>query len=333
MCGICGAIGYKEEYSGLGHLKDLEQMQAIDLKYWLPGDILQKVDKMSMAHSLELRVPFLDREVFRVASRIPHKIKTKNYTTKYALRRVACVFWGKMRKTAEVEGLEMSTMAEPRLLVIEDEKSLADILEYHFTKEGFQVKSAYNGADGIRLVKEYEPQLVLLDWMLPDLSGVDVCKMLTEQYNIPIIMLTARGTVDDKVCGLSSGADDYITKPFELREVTARVKTILRRMEKTQTLQNKIHIGHVVILEQERIVFMNDEQVELTVKEFDLLLWLIKHPRKTFTRDSLLTEIWGYDFLGGTRTVDVHIHRLREKLDLADRILTVFGVGYKYVPK
>lgn len=95
MCGICKSIGYKEEYSGLGHLKDLEQMKAIDLKYWLPGDILQKADKMSMAHSLELRVPFLDREVFRVASRIPHKIKTKNYTTKYALRRVSCVFWGR----------------------------------------------------------------------------------------------------------------------------------------------------------------------------------------------------------------------------------------------
>lgn len=220
-----------------------------------------------------------------------------------------------------------------RLLVIEDEKPLADILEYHFTKEGFEVKSAYNGADGIKAVSEYQPHLVLLDWMLPDLSGVEVCKILTEQYDIPIIMLTARGTVDDKVCGLASGADDYITKPFELREVSARVNTILRRVSKMKPGQEELRAGKVVLREQERMACIDGEPVDLTVKEYDLLLYLVKNPRKVFTRESLLNEIWGYDFYGGARTVDVHIQRLRKKTGLSDMICTVFGVGYKYVPK
>lgn len=229
--------------------------------------------------------------------------------------------------------MENSKEERVRLLVIEDEKPLADILEYNFKKEGYEVKSVYNGLDGISITGEYRPQIILLDWMLPDMSGVDVCRILTEQYNIPIIMLTARGTVDDKVCGLSSGADDYITKPFELREVTARVKAILRRTCKMQTGHNDIRIGNVIIYEQECIVTINGNQVELTVKEYNLLLWLVKNPRKVFTRAALLDEVWGYDFFGGARTVDVHIQRLRKKLDLSDSIVTVFGVGYKYVPK
>lgn len=229
--------------------------------------------------------------------------------------------------------MENNKTEKVRLLVIEDEKPLADILEYNFKKEGYEVKSVYNGLDGISITGEYRPQLILLDWMLPDLSGVDVCKILTEQYNIPIIMLTARGTIDDKVCGLSSGADDYITKPFELREVTARVKTILRRACKVQTAHNEICAGNAVIYEQECIVTMNGSQIELTVKEYNLLLWFVKNPRKVFTREILLDEVWGYDFFGSARTVDVHVQRLRKKLDLSDSILTVFGVGYKYVPK
>lgn len=223
---------------------------------------------------------------------------------------------------------------EIRLLVIEDEKPLADILEYHFKKEGFSIRSCYNGADGMKMAEEYRPHLVLLDWMLPDVSGVDICGVLTEKYNIPIIMLTAKGSIDDKVCGLSSGADDYITKPFELREVTARVRTILRRYRKTKSEgSEKIEAGEIVICEQERTVYRNGEMIELTPKEFDLLIWLVKNPKRVFTRTHLLDEIWGYDFAGGTRTVDIHIQRLRKKVDLGDSIVTVFGVGYKYVPK
>lgn len=224
---------------------------------------------------------------------------------------------------------------EIRILVIEDEKPIADILEYGFKKEGFRVKSAYTGADGLSGAKEFEPNLVLLDWMLPDLSGVDVCKMLTETYNIPIIMLTARGSIDDKVYGLESGADDYITKPFDLREVIVRVKTILRRFGKSLKghEEQEICVENAVISERERTVCQNGEYIELTPKEFDLLVWMVKNPKRVFTRSHLLDEIWGYDFMGDTRTVDIHIQRLRKKLCMGESIVTVFGVGYKYVPK
>ena len=229
----------------------------------------------------------------------------------------------------------MIEIEEIRILVIEDEKPIADILEYGFKKEGFRVKSAYTGADGLSGAEEFEPNLVLLYWMLPDLSGVDVCKMLTEMYNIPIIMLTARGSIDDKVYGLESGADDYITKPFDLREVIVRVKTILRRFGKSLKGQEEqeIRVENAVISERERTVCQDGEYVELTPKEFDLLVWMVKNPRRVFTRSHLLAEIWGYDFMGDTRTVDIHIQRLRKKLCMGESIVTVFGVGYKYVPK
>ena len=223
-----------------------------------------------------------------------------------------------------------------RILVIEDEKPIADILEYGFRKEQFQVRSAYTGADGLKAADDFGPHLVVLDWMLPDLSGVDVCKMLTEQYNIPIIMLTARGSIDDKVYGLESGADDYITKPFDLREVIVRVKTILRRFGKSvsgQSEEQELYVKDAVISEKERTVCRRGEYVELTPKEFDLLVWLGKNPRQGFTRTHLLDDIWGYDFMGDTRTVDIHIQRLRKKLCLGESIVTVFGVGYKYVPE
>lgn len=227
---------------------------------------------------------------------------------------------------------------EIRILVIEDEKPIADILEYGFKKEKFKVKSVYTGAGGLKEAHEYKPHLVLLDWMLPDLSGVDVCKMLTEQYNIPIVMLTARGTIDDKVYGLESGADDYITKPFDLREVIIRVKTILRRFGKASAGQNEekkqtVRIGDMVISERERTVCQSGENIELTPKEFDLLIWFVRNPRQVFTRTHLLDQIWGYDFMGDTRTVDIHVQRIRKKLHLGGSIITVFGVGYKYVPE
>lgn len=160
--------------------------------------------------------------------------------------------------------------------------------------------------------------------------------MLTESCNIPVIMLTARGSTDDMVYGLSCGADDYITKPFELREVQARIKTVLRRFERTLTQEEEkeeLCVKGLVISEPERTVSRFGERIELTPKEFDLLVFLIKNPRQVFTRAQLLDEIWGYDFMGDTRTVDIHIQRLRKKLDMGDEIITVFGVGYKYVPE
>lgn len=223
-----------------------------------------------------------------------------------------------------------------RILVIEDEKPIADILEYDLKKEGYEVTCAYTGADGLKLTEEAAPHLVLLDWMLPDLSGVDLLKLLTSEYNMPVIMLTARGNIEDKVYGLSCGADDYITKPFDLREVNMRVQTVLRRFKKMDVKRPEeegIHIRDMVIYVQERSVIQCGEPVELTPKEFDLLVWLVTHPRFVFTRSRLLDEIWGYDFAGDTRTVDMHIQRLRKKLHAGELIITVFGVGYKYVPE
>lgn len=225
---------------------------------------------------------------------------------------------------------------ETRILIIEDERPIAEILEYDLKKEGYVVKSVYTGAGGLKEAETFKPGLILLDWMLPDLSGADICRMLTESSNIPIIMLTARGSTDDKVYGFSCGADDYITKPFELREVQARIKTVLRRFGKTlqqEETKEEPGVKGLVISEPERTVHRFGEKIELTPKEFDLLVWLLKNPRYVFNRDQLLDKIWGYDYTGDTRTVDIHIQRLRKKLNMSEEIVTVFGVGYKYVPE
>lgn len=224
-------------------------------------------------------------------------------------------------------------MEQKRILVIEDEKPIAEILKYGFEKEGFEVACAHRAGEGLETAEIFNPHLVLLDWMLPDLSGVDVCRMLTERYNIPIIMLTARDNVEDKLYGLESGADDYITKPFDLREVIARVRTILRRFDKVQGVREDIlKADGLSVSLQERTVYRAGKAVELTPKEYELLLYFLKHPRQVFTRAILLDCIWGYDYVGDTRTVDIHIQRLRKKTGLGEKLVTVFGVGYKYVP-
>lgn len=227
-------------------------------------------------------------------------------------------------------------MMEKQILIIEDEKPIAEILAYGFKKEGFSVRCVYTGSDGLTAARDNRPDIVLLDWMLPDLSGVDVCRMLTESYNIPIAMLTARSNIDDKLYGLETGADDYITKPFDLREVIARVKTILRRYEKVSgvhsTPSSLLYMEDLIISEKEWTVTRNDVRIELTPKEFELLHFFAGHPRQVFTRSQLLDQIWGYDFEGDTRTVDIHVQRLRKKSGLGNALVTVFGVGYKYEP-
>ena len=228
-------------------------------------------------------------------------------------------------------------MSEKQLLIVEDEKPIADILAYGFRREGFAVRCAYTGAEGLRMAEEERPDLVLLDWMLPDLSGVDVCRMLTETYNVPIVMLTARSSVDDKLLGLETGADDYITKPFDLREVVGRVRAILRRFDKTgrdaPAPEALLRSGRLTISEREWAVLLDGERVSLTPKEFELLVFFVRHPRQVFSRDQLLSHVWGYDFEGDSRTVDIHVQRQRKKLDLGGQLLTVFGVGYKYAPR
>lgn len=220
-----------------------------------------------------------------------------------------------------------------KILIIEDEKPIVDILTYGLKKEGFLVRSAGTGSEGMKKAKEEKPSLILLDWMLPDLSGPDVCKMISEQFRVPIIMITAKANIEDKLYGLQVGADDYITKPFDLREVIARIKTVLRR----SGLENVDSTGETLqfdgeISETERTVRRNGQLIELTPKEFDLLLFLVKHPKQVYTRETLLEQLWDYSYLGDSRTIDIHIQRIRKKLGMDRQLITVFGVGYKYVP-
>ncbi|NGZ75143.1 response regulator transcription factor [Saccharibacillus alkalitolerans] len=227
-------------------------------------------------------------------------------------------------------------MNNAKILIVEDDAPIADLLAYGLAMEGFQTRTAPNGARGLAELEQFVPDLLLLDWMLPDQSGLDICKKVTATHNIPILMITAKSDITDKVLGLEFGADDYITKPFDLREVVARVRTILRRTVQTEEepggeRSEEIRAGELTIGVREREVRIGEESVELTPKEFDLLLTLVKRPGQTFTRSELLDLVWGYQFAGDTRTVDTHIQRLRKKLgDGGQRIATVFGIGYKF---
>ncbi|MCY6372118.1 response regulator transcription factor [Clostridium ganghwense] len=227
-------------------------------------------------------------------------------------------------------------MENKKILIIEDEEAIADLIDYGLKKEGFNTKVANNGEDGLKFGNEFNPDLILLDLMLPDISGFDVCRKITQTKNIPIIMLTAKSDITDKILGLEFGADDYITKPFDIREVIARIKSIFRRMVQTnneieEKNEDVIQFEDIKIFEIERLVNKNNECIELTPKEYELLLLLCKNRGRVFSRAQLLDSVWGYEYVGDTRTVDIHIQRLRKKLELNDLIQTVFGVGYKLI--
>lgn len=220
-----------------------------------------------------------------------------------------------------------------RLMIVEDEKPIAELLQYGLTKEGFQVACAQTAGAALVLSGQFQPQVILLDWMLPDMDGLELCRILSGEYNVPIIMLTARADMEDKLRGLEAGADDYITKPFDMREVAGRLRAVVRRFEKAQASEEHWVVQDAfTVSEAERVVMQKGRLVELTPKEFELLIYLLKNPRRALSRQLLLEEVWGHDFLGDTRTVDIHIQRLRKKLSLDGHLLTVFGVGYKYVP-
>ncbi|MGG6311705.1 response regulator transcription factor [Paenibacillus macerans] len=227
-------------------------------------------------------------------------------------------------------------MEKTKILIIDDEEAIADLLAYGLYKEGFDIRTAGTGADGLEMMKTFRPDLLLLDWMLPDQSGLDICKKVTAAYNIPILMITAKSDITDKILGLEFGADDYITKPFDLREVLARIRTILRRVQpaghglEESREEERIRIRNIEVIESERFVRKDGAPVDLTPKEYDLLLRLYHNRGKIYTRAELLDLVWGYDFAGDTRTVDTHIQRLRKKLDAGDLITTVFGIGYKF---
>lgn len=226
-------------------------------------------------------------------------------------------------------------MEKTKILIIEDEPAIADLLEYGLNKEGYAVSKALTGRNGMRMLDAFQPDLLLLDWMLPDLSGLDICKKVTADYGIPILMITSKSDITDKILGLEFGADDYITKPFDLREVMARIRTILRRVGQVNrhiddSSEKAIYFKDIEIIESERQVKKKGSIVELTPKEYDLLMTLYNHRGKIFTRTELLDFVWGYDFAGDSRTVDTHIQRLRKKLGVSDLITTVFSIGYKF---
>ncbi|KAJ50606.1 DNA-binding response OmpR family regulator [Clostridium tetanomorphum] len=229
-------------------------------------------------------------------------------------------------------------MVNKKILIIEDEIAISDFMSYSLSKEGYIVKCYDNGEEGIKALEDFKPNLIILDLMLPDINGFDICKKVTNTFNIPIIIITAKCDITDKILGMELGADDYITKPFDMREVIVRIKSIFRRIELTkETVENKsedvITIQkYIHIYKDERKVLKNGEAVDLTPKEFDLILFLSENKGKVFSRAQLLDSVWGFEYIGDTRTVDIHVQRLRKKLDRTKNysiIETVFGVGYK----
>ncbi|GAB1422219.1 response regulator transcription factor [Anaerolineales bacterium] len=218
------------------------------------------------------------------------------------------------------------------ILIIDDEQRIIDLAKMYIEQEGYQVQSATDGSVGLKRILESPPALVILDLMLPGMDGLEVCRPVRSQSDVPILMLTARNDDIDKIVGLELGADDYLTKPFNPRELVARVKAILRRTDRKTVLDNQkpVEIGNLMIHPDQRAVYMNGESISLRMKEFDLLLTLAQNPGVVFSRERLLDVVWGYDFAGETRTVDVHVAHLRHKLKgSSPEIETVWGVGYK----
>jgi len=218
----------------------------------------------------------------------------------------------------------------PKILIIEDEPAIVELVTLYLGREGFHVAAAYDGVEGLVAVKMEQPDLIILDLMLPEMDGWEVCKRLRQDTDIPIIMLTARGDDVDKIVGLELGADDYVTKPFNPRELAARVKAVLRRGRVREQANGVIRLGELVLDPARREVRIRGELTSLRAKEFDLLQTMARHPGMVFSREQLLNQVWGYDYLGSTRTVDVHVAQLRQKIrDCGVQIETVWGVGYK----
>ena len=229
-------------------------------------------------------------------------------------------------------------MAQPRVLVADDDDKIRELLELYLTKEGFAVEQAADGAEAILKAQQLKPDLIVLDIMMPVLDGMEVCRQVRKFSQVPVIMLTARTEDEDRIMGLELGADDYLAKPFNPRELVARVKAVLRRMthaaEETVGKDTLLSFAQLTINRQEYVATSSGHTVQLTAKEMDLLWHLASHPGRVFSREQLLESIWGYEYFGDTRTVDTHIKRIRQKLDVREDshwdIKTVWGVGYKF---
>ncbi len=220
------------------------------------------------------------------------------------------------------------------ILIVEDESSIASFVALYLKNAGYGVRTAARGAEALDQIASDPPSLVVLDLMLPDIDGIEVCRRIRRSSDVPILMLTARDEDVDKIIGLEVGADDYMTKPFNPRELVSRVKSILRRStpERRQMESAVIRYGDLTVDAGRREVRVGDEEIQLAPKEFDLLWELLDHRGLVLTRDQLLERVWGYTFAGDTRTVDVHVRQIRRKLGDASPIVTVWGVGYKVSP-
>ena len=221
------------------------------------------------------------------------------------------------------------------VLIVEDDRNIAELLQLYLEKEGYAVTTAADGGQGLQKFRSIKPDLVRLDVMMPVMDGWAVCKAIREDSQTPIIMLTAKGETDDKVNGLKSGADDYVTKPFEMKEVLARIEAVLRRTGTTVTEEKsrKLTFDKLTIDMDSFELVVDGKKIDTPPKEMELLFYLASSPNRVYTRNQLLDEVWGFDYFGDSRTVDVHVKRLREKIEIPNvpwSLKTVWGVGYKF---
>ena len=222
-----------------------------------------------------------------------------------------------------------------RILVVDDEKTLVKGMKFNLENEGYEVECAYDGAAALDLAREGRFDLIILDVMMPEMDGIEACMKIREFSNVPIIMLTATSEDADKLMGFESGADDYLTKPFNILELKARVRALLRRAAGVQRSQGSLlTVGKITLNTEERAALRDGQTVDLTAKEYDLIELLMRNPRRVYSRENLMNVVWGYTYAGDYRTVDVHIRRLREKLEEnpaePDHIMTKWGVGYYF---
>lgn len=222
------------------------------------------------------------------------------------------------------------------VVIVDDDKNICELVRLYLVKEGFEVKCAFTGKTALAVIEEAKPCAVILDIMLPELDGIEVLKKIRQNSKTPVIMLSAKGETIDKIVGLELGADDYVVKPFEPKELIARLRAVLRRFEADDTLDDEITFDKLSINMSTYELKIDGKVTEIPPKELELLHYLCSHPNKVFTRDQLLDEVWGYEYFGDSRTVDVHVKRLREKVEgVSDTwsLKTVWGVGYKFEVK
>lgn len=224
-----------------------------------------------------------------------------------------------------------------KILVVDDESEITDSIAYMLKREGYEVETAYDGKEALEKINIFSPDVIVLDVMMPEFNGYDICKSIEKENNIGIIMLTAKAGLIDKVLGLELGADDYLTKPFEMIELLARIKSLCRRIKKVEyeikeSNKNQIIIYDLKLDLDERTVLIKDEEVDFKPKEFELLVFLFENPRHVFSREDILNSVWDMDYIGATRTIDIHIQRIRKKLkEYGSLIKTVPKIGYKAV--